>query len=89
VVVALGFFMALTQLKIATPIVVGTYLAVIGSLGLGAALAFGLGGRKTAENIIDTAYEEGKEKLPEIQAEAEAAGAEMEKQGESEEHPVA
>jgi len=69
VVVALGFFMALTQLKIATPIVVGTYIAVIGSLALGAALAFGLGGRKTAEDIIDKAYREGKEKLPEIKAE--------------------
>jgi len=73
VVVALGFFMALTQLKIATPIVVGTYIAVIGSLALGAALAFGLGGRKTAEDIIDKAYKEGKEKLPEIKTEAEPA----------------
>ena len=72
VIVSIAFFMALTQLKIATPIVVGTYLAVIASMGLGFALAFGLGGRKTAEEIIETAYEEGKKKTPQ-QAEAAAA----------------
>ncbi len=79
VVIALAFFMALTQLQIATPIVVGTYLAAIGSVGLGFALAFGLGGRQTAEKIIENAYEEGQEKLPEIKAEAEAAKGEAEK----------
>ncbi len=78
VVVALGFFMALTQLKIATPIVVGTYLAVLGALALGSALAFGLGGRRTAEDIIDKAYKEGKEKTAEIAQQTQAAEAEAE-----------
>jgi Mechanosensitive ion channel, conserved TM helix len=82
VIVSIAFFMALTQLKIATPIVVGTYLAVIASMGLGFALAFGLGGRKTAEEIIETAYEEGKKKTPQ-QAEGAATRTETSAPSES------
>ena len=36
--------MALVQLKIATQIVIATYVLVLGAIALGFALAFGLGG---------------------------------------------
>lgn len=52
-IIAVGIFMALTELKIAEPIVVGTYYIVLGAVALGAALAFGLGGREHASRFLD------------------------------------
>lgn len=52
-IIAVGIFMALTELQIAEPIVVGTYYIVLGAVGLGAALAFGLGGRDHASRFLD------------------------------------
>lgn len=55
-VMAIGVFMILTQLQIATVIVTATYIALIGALALGTALAFGLGGREAAADMINTGY---------------------------------
>lgn len=57
VVMAISLFMILTQLKIAVPIVTITYAAVLGMLALAGALAFGLGGRDVAAQLLQTAYE--------------------------------
>lgn len=51
-VMVIAVFMALDQLKIATDIVTITYAALLGSLALGAALAFGLGGRDAAAQAL-------------------------------------
>jgi hypothetical protein len=55
-IMAIAVFMILTQLGIAPVIVVTTYIALIGSLALAAALAFGLGGRDAARDLIDSGY---------------------------------
>jgi hypothetical protein len=58
-VMAIATFMILNQLRIAPEIVTITYAALLGSLGLGMALAFGLGGRETAAQLVSGAYEKG------------------------------
>ncbi len=55
-VMAIAGFMILTQLQIAPVIVTTTYIALIGSLALGAAIAFGLGGRDAAADLINSGY---------------------------------
>jgi Conserved TM helix len=73
VVMTIALFMALVQLKIATQIVVATYVIVLGSIGLGFALAFGLGGRNVADRMLTGAYETGQQKMPELRRDAELA----------------
>ena len=60
-VMGIAIFMILNQLKIAPEIVQITYTALIGSVALGAALAFGLGGREVAGRMLDDAYQKGQE----------------------------
>jgi Conserved TM helix len=60
-VMTIATFMILDQLKIAEDIVVITYAALLGSIALGAALAFGLGGRDVAREMLMGAYAKGQE----------------------------
>ena len=60
-VMTIATFMILDQLKIAENIVVITYAALIGAIALGSALAFGLGGRDVARDMLSTAYDKGRE----------------------------
>ena len=60
-VMTIATFMILDQLKIAEDIVVITYAALIGSIALGSALAFGLGGRDVAREMLMGAYGKGQE----------------------------
>lgn len=55
-VMVIAVFMILTQLNIAPIIVSATFIALIGSLALGSALAFGLGGREAAADLINSGY---------------------------------
>ncbi|ASU78462.1 hypothetical protein CDG81_09420 [Actinopolyspora erythraea] len=55
-VMAIGVFMILTQLRIAPVIVTVTYVALVGAIALGSALAFGLGGREAAAEMINSSY---------------------------------
>jgi hypothetical protein len=55
-IMAIATFMILNQLQIAPAIVTITYAVLLGSLGLGMALAFGLGGRETAGQLVSGAY---------------------------------
>lgn len=55
-VMAIAVFMVLTQLRIAPVIVTATYIAMIGAIALGSALAFGLGGREAAADMINSGY---------------------------------
>ena len=55
-IMAIATFMILNQLRIAPAIVTITYAVLLGSLGLGMALAFGLGGRETAGRLVSGAY---------------------------------
>ena len=69
-VITIALFMALVQLKIATEIVVATYVIVLGSIGLGFALAFGIGGRNVADQILSNAYTSGQQAMPQLKEEA-------------------
>jgi small-conductance mechanosensitive channel len=58
-VLGIAVFMILNQLKIAPDIVVITYACLMGAVALGAALAFGLGGRDVASRMLEDAYRRG------------------------------
>jgi hypothetical protein len=60
IVMSIAMFMILNELQIAKEIVNITYTALIGSIALGMALAFGLGGRDVAARMLETAYETGR-----------------------------
>jgi small-conductance mechanosensitive channel len=61
-VIVIGVFMVLDQLKIAQEIVVITYAAILGAVALGMALAFGLGGRGVAADVLEDAYDKGRDR---------------------------
>lgn len=68
-----AIFMILNQLKIAEDIVNIAYTAIMGSLALGLALAFGLGGRDVASRILDQAYTSAQDKADMLKGEARRA----------------
>jgi hypothetical protein len=57
-------FMILDQLEIAPAIVEITYIALLGSVALGAALAFGLGGRDVAARLLEDSYRQARREEP-------------------------
>ena len=65
-IMAIAAFMILNQLQIAPAIVTITYAVLLGSLGLGMALAFGLGGRETAAQLVAGAYDKGQEQKGQV-----------------------
>jgi hypothetical protein len=67
-IMAIAVFMILTQLGIATVIVVITYTALIGAVALGAALAFGLGGRDAAAQLIDSGYRKAQDNADQVRS---------------------
>jgi hypothetical protein len=60
-ILAIVVFMVLTQLNIAPAIVVTTYIALIGMLAVSGALAFGLGGREVAADMLRDAYDSARQ----------------------------
>jgi Conserved TM helix len=60
-IIAIGTFMILDQLQIAPEIVTITYAALVGGTFLAMALAFGLGGRDVAAQMLSDAYDRGRE----------------------------
>ncbi len=68
-VMTIATFMILDQLRIAHNIVVITYAALLGAIALGSALAFGLGGRDVAQELLAGAYEKGKANKQEVKSE--------------------
>ena len=70
-IMAIATFMILNQLQIAPAIVTITYAVLLGSLGLGMALAFGLGGRETAGRLVSGAYDKGQEQKGQVKRDME------------------
>jgi Mechanosensitive ion channel, conserved TM helix len=66
-VIAIAVFMILNQLGIAETIVSATYIALIGAVALGSALAFGLGGRDAAKDLIDSGYRTARQQSDQVQ----------------------
>lgn len=67
VIMSVAGFMILNQLLIAPAIVIITYAALLGSAGLGLALAFGLGGREAAARLIADNYPKGQNAVQQVQ----------------------
>ena len=65
-VMGIATFMILDQLNIAPAIVEITYIALLGSVALGMAIAFGLGGRDVASRLLEDAYRQGRERREEL-----------------------
>src|SRR3954467_12432318 len=91
-IMAIATFMILNQLQIAPAIVTITYAVLLGSLGLGMGLAFGLGGRETAGALVSGAYEKAQDQSQQVkqdmqtgkqrgQAQAEQAKAKLDDDG--------
>jgi hypothetical protein len=72
-VITIALFMVLVQLKIATQIVISTYVLVLGAIALGFALAFGLGGREVAARMLETAYSAGQSAVPQLKQDMDEA----------------
>jgi len=61
-VMVIAVFMILQQLRIAEQIVQIAFAAIMGALALGLALAFGLGGRSVAQQMLEDTYRKSREK---------------------------
>ncbi|HET9506848.1 MAG TPA: hypothetical protein VFO81_02795 [Gaiellaceae bacterium] len=61
-IMGIATFMILDQLNIAPAIVEITYIALLGSVALGMAIAFGVGGRDVAARLLEDAYRQGRER---------------------------
>lgn len=70
-VMGIAVFMILTQLRIAQEIVVITYAALMATAVLGLGLAFGLGGRKVAADVLETAYQKSQEQTGQVKQDLE------------------
>jgi small-conductance mechanosensitive channel len=79
-VMGIAIFMILNQLKIAPDIVQITYTALIGAVALGLALAFGLGGREVAAEMLRNAYQKGQEQKGQVKADLQKGKARAENQ---------
>src|ERR687890_643253 len=55
-IIVYAAFAALTQLGIAVQLTAPTFLILLGGVALAAALAFGIGGREVAQDILQKAY---------------------------------
>jgi hypothetical protein len=74
VVWAFAIVVAVNQLGIATELVNTLFMAVVGALALGVGLAFGLGGRETAAEILNKWYAQGQERSGQMKQMAENMG---------------
>jgi hypothetical protein len=77
VVWAFAIVVAVNQLGIATELVNTLFMAVVGALALSLGLAFGLGGRETAAEILRKWYAKAQERSGEMRELAENVGDEM------------
>jgi NAD/NADP transhydrogenase alpha subunit len=60
-IIVYAVFAALTQLGIAVQLTANTFLILLGAIALAAAIAFGIGGREVAREILEKAYHRGDE----------------------------
>jgi small-conductance mechanosensitive channel len=62
-IIVYGVFAALTELGIAVQITAPTFLIVLGAVALALAIAFGIGGREVARDIVERAYNRRQEMM--------------------------
>jgi len=66
-IIVFAAFAALTQMGIAEELIAPTFLILLGSVALAAALAFGLGGQNVAQRLVEQGYEKSGEAREQIQ----------------------
>ena len=74
----------MTQLGIAEGLIAPTFLILLGSVSLAAAVAFGLGGQGVARQMVEDGYEKSGEAKQQIQQQQEQDQQEEEQNGSSE-----
>ena len=74
-----GIVVAVNQIGIAQALVNTLFMGFIGALALAAGLAFGLGGRETAAQIVQGWYRQGREARPRMERAAETMERDMER----------
>ncbi|HEY3107996.1 MAG TPA: small-conductance mechanosensitive ion channel [Chloroflexota bacterium] len=70
---AFALVVAVSQIGIATTLVNTLFMGFVGALALALGLAFGLGGRETAAEIVRSWYQSGKQAAPRVAEAADAA----------------
>ncbi|GAB3776660.1 hypothetical protein GCM10028796_54550 [Ramlibacter monticola] len=88
IVWAFALVVAVNQLGIATELVNTLFMAVVGAIALGMGLAFGLGGRETAGEILRKWYAKAQEKSGEMKQMAENMGERAREQAERAQWPT-
>lgn len=73
VTLSIAAFMILNQLDVAREIVNILFTAIVGAIALGMALAFGLGGRDVARDLLQQAYAAGRNNASQVQADIKVA----------------
>ncbi|CAA9490690.1 MAG: hypothetical protein AVDCRST_MAG25-3340 [uncultured Rubrobacteraceae bacterium] len=66
-IIVFAVFAALTQMGIAEELIAPTFLILLGSVALAAALAFGLGGQNVAQRLVEQGYQKSGEARQQIQ----------------------
>jgi small-conductance mechanosensitive channel len=66
-IIVFAAFAALTQLGIAKELIAPTFLILLGGVALAAAIAFGLGGKGVAQQMVEQGYQKGGEAKQQIQ----------------------
>jgi Conserved TM helix len=79
-ILAIAVFMILTQLQIAPAIVTITYAALLALLVVAGGLAFGLGGREVAAEMLRGAYDSGQRNIDQARRDAQLGRARAEQQ---------
>jgi len=77
-VMAFAIVIAVNQIGIATTLVNTLFMGFVGALALAMGLAFGLGGRDTASEIVRGWYDQGRSQAPRLVDTAQAAQAQVE-----------
>ena len=63
-IIVYAVFAAITELGIAVQLTAPTFLILLGAVALAAAIAFGLGGREVAQDVLQKAYSRSSEVAP-------------------------
>jgi small-conductance mechanosensitive channel len=66
-IIVFAVFAALTQMGIAEELIAPTFLILLGSVALAAALAFGLGGQSVAQRLVEQGYQKSGEARQQIE----------------------
>jgi hypothetical protein len=74
---AFAIVVAVNQIGIATALVNTLFMAVVGAIALALGLAFGLGGRETAGELVRDWYRRGRQSKEEFRRAGQMAGADM------------